>query len=122
MRATDSGGGHEVDARDPAHRHRPCDGGRAAQVRDGGRSEVTRSNLAHLVFDREPIHLITVDSNRDLTVDDRDRGRYRAAVSHPLLAFAGDIRPGCGREAVGDQRRLESHHRIGSGQRPLHLR
>ena len=69
----------------------------------------------------EARELVLGQPDADLAVEHADRRRHRAAVAHRLLGGEPDLDALAGREAVGDERRLERDDAAALAQRLLDL-
>ena len=98
-----------------------------APLHDRG-GEVARPDLARVGVEARELVLRQADPDR--AVEDADRRRHRARLAHAPLALEPDRDALAGREAVGDERRLErddgaalaerGRHFLGDGDELLH--
>ncbi len=108
MDAAEPAGAHEPDPGRTAGRQRAADGRRADGVLDDCGSQVARAHLAGV--GREAAQLLLGQADAQPAVEDADRGGDGARVAHAPLALEAHRDALAGREAVGDERRLERDH------------
>ena len=105
MDAAEPTGAHEADPGRAAGRERAADGrGADGSLHDRG-GEIARPDLARL--GREAGELVLGEPDAEPAVEHADRGRDGAGVTDAPLALEPDLDAFAGREAVGDERRLE---------------
>ena len=112
MHAADAAGAHERDARQPAYRERPADGGRAERALHQAGGDVPGADLpggrARL---GEPLQSRAIEADPHLTVHDADRRGDGAGLPDPVLGLKRGRQPTAAGESVRDQGGLQRHHR-----------
>ncbi len=98
-----------------ADRERAADGRRAERARDECGREVARAHLRRVGV--EALELGRDEPDDEPAVEHPHRGGHRPARARSLLGGEADLEAAPGREAVGDQGRLERHHRAPLAQR-----
>ena len=115
--AADAARGENGDGGQPARGERCADGRRPQCAVDDAGGEVARAHLARVrPRGGDALQLLVVEAHVERAVHDGDGRGYRAAVADVLLALPPDRESLTGREAVGDDRRLQRDDRPPLGQ------
>src|SRR6185503_3629470 len=104
----DAARAQEPDADHPGHGEHTADRGGAHVARDRTRREVARAELPCTRV--EALEFVVAQTDTDASVEDADRGRYRARVSDRAFHCQSDLHAVRSREPVRDDGGLERDH------------
>ena len=115
VHAAETAGSHEADPDRTAGGQRAADGGRPDGALDDRRRDVARADLAGV--GAEALELGLVEADAEHPVEDAHGGGHGTSLAHATLALEAHRDPLAGREAVGDERRLECDDGVPIGER-----
>jgi len=122
MHASETTGGEDADARESGEMTRGGDGGRPAPTAGQESGQIPGADLGYVLSIGYLIELVLVEADADPAIEDGDRGRNRPSGANDVLDLGSNAEVLRAREAMADDRRLQSHHGATLGQRSAHLR